>query len=58
MTEKLYTVQQIAARFGVHADTVRRWIEIGALKALHVGPGARPRVRIAEAEAAKLVRKG
>lgn len=58
VTERvLLTVREVAARFGVHEDTIRRWVEKGALDAVRLGPhgpGRKPRVRISEAEARKL----
>jgi excisionase family DNA binding protein len=54
--ERYLSVEEVADKYGVHADTVRRWLLKGAVQAIRVGPGERPRVRITEDEAKKLVR--
>lgn len=55
----MLTVREVADRLAVHPDTVRRWVDKGAVAAVRVGPAGtdKPRVRIAEAEAAKLLRR-
>jgi excisionase family DNA binding protein len=57
--DRLLTVREVADRLAVHPDTVRRWVDKGAVAAVRVGPAGtdKPRVRIAEAEAAKLLRR-
>ena len=44
----MFTPPQVAERYGVSPDTVRRWIVEGTLKAVSVGKGTRPRYRISE----------
>ncbi|MBI2872514.1 MAG: helix-turn-helix domain-containing protein [Chloroflexi bacterium] len=34
----LLTVAQVAALLNVHPNTVRRWAELGVLRALRIGP--------------------
>lgn len=41
------TVAEVAARYAVSADTVRRWIKQGEVEAINVGQGKRPTYRIA-----------
>jgi excisionase family DNA binding protein len=50
----LLTVGEAAALLTVDADTVRRWIEKGAMRALAVGP--HHRLRITPAEVARHLR--
>jgi excisionase family DNA binding protein len=57
VSERYWTVRELAARLRVHEDTVRRWAEKGALDVVRLGPagpGKKRRVRITEAEARKL----
>lgn len=36
--QRYYTVAEVAARFGVSVDTVRKWIKAGELEAIMLGP--------------------
>jgi excisionase family DNA binding protein len=42
--DTLYTVEEVAARLGVHPDTVRRWIKSGELRAINLGGRAGYRI--------------
>jgi|SRR6266850_4192312 len=52
----LLTVRQVADALGVHPDTIRKWLEAGAISATRVGPSgtARRRVRVRAAELRRL----
>jgi excisionase family DNA binding protein len=57
VSERYWTVRELAARLRVHEDTVRRWVDKGVCGVVRLGPhgpGKKPRVRITEAEARKL----
>ena len=57
MSERYWTVREVAARLRVHEDTVRRWLGKGIAEAVRIGPhgpGRKLRVRIPDAEARKL----
>lgn len=41
-----FTPPQVAKKYGVSPDTVRRWIKEDALSVVDVGKGARPRYRV------------
>ena len=43
-----YTTRQVAARYGVTEDTVRRWIREGRLEATNIGTGERKIYRMTE----------
>lgn len=51
MTDKYYTVREVAYRFGVHETSVRRYIRQGKLKAVKIGDN----VRITEQAMAEFV---
>jgi len=42
--EPLYSIREVAERLNVHYETVRRWIEKGALEAVRIGPNGTIRV--------------
>lgn len=44
--EKLYSIREVAEMLSVHPNTVREWVEKGAIKAIRVGPTKL--IRIAE----------
>jgi excisionase family DNA binding protein len=46
--EPLLTVDEVATRLRVHAETIRRWIRAGTLRAISLGP--RAGFRIAESD--------
>ena len=46
--EKWYSVKEVAARFGVSCDSVRRWIKRGKLKAFKMPSLSSKRKRIFE----------
>jgi len=54
--DRLLTVRQVADALGVHPDTIRKWLEAGAISATRVGPSgtARRRVRVRAAELRRL----
>ena len=41
-----FTPPEVAKKYGVSPDTVRRWIKGDALSAVNVGKGTRPRYRV------------
>ena len=46
----LLTVRQVAARFNVHPNTVRRWDQQGILTSCRIGPGNHRRFYRSEVE--------
>ena len=52
--ERLLTVKQVAERFGVRLETVRRWISDGRLKATMPG-GTKVGYRIPSSEVARMI---
>ncbi|MFE0593160.1 helix-turn-helix domain-containing protein [Micromonospora echinospora] len=51
MSEKMYSVEQVAERLGLHVRTVRGYIRSGRLRAVRIGK----QYRIAEADLAALI---
>ncbi len=49
------TAAQVAERFNVQPDTVRRWINLKLLKAINISTGKRPTYRILAEDVDKLV---
>lgn len=45
---RLLTPAQVGKHFGVHEDTVRRWVAAGKLRAVDIGTTKYPRLRIRE----------
>ena len=43
-TERLYSISEVAIRIGVSYETLRRWIEKGAVEAVRVGPDGTIRI--------------
>lgn len=48
--ERYQTPPQVAARYGIKADRVRRWILNGQLRAVNVSDRTRPRWKISPAD--------
>ena len=45
------TVREVAALLNIHVNTVRRWDEVGLLKAFRIGPRGDRRFRRADVNA-------
>ena len=43
--DRLYSISDVAMRIGVSYETLRRWIEKGAVEAVRVGPEGTIRLR-------------
>ena len=56
-SEQILTVKQVAERLSVRAETVRRWINEGRLKATMLG-GTKTGYRVMESDVERLVRGG
>ena len=41
-----YTTREVAERYSVKEDTVRRWVRVGTLEAIDIGSGERKIYRI------------
>jgi len=55
--ERLMKVKQVAERFGVRLETVRRWLKEGRLRGTMPG-GTKVGYRIPESEVERLLREG
>jgi excisionase family DNA binding protein len=50
-THKLLSKSEAARRVGVDRDTISRWIKLGYLHEVRIGPGTYPRIREADLDA-------
>ena len=58
MPEKdYYSVEEAAAKIGVHQDTIRNYIRTGQLKATRLGTQSRPFYRIKKVDFEEFLRK-
>lgn len=48
--DELFTCQEVADKYHVHAETVRRWVRKGIIAVVLVGPYRLVRIRREEAE--------
>lgn len=46
LADTLLDVGELSRRWGVHPVTVRKWLASDILPHIHLGPGAKPRVRV------------
>ena len=56
--EKLLRPDEVAYRYRVSEESVRRWIRDGDLRAIRLGPGNKATLRIPESALAKIVKAG
>lgn len=55
--ERLYTVQEVAARLKTTPETVRRWLRSGRLRGIRLG-GTKLGYRISEADLQRFLDRG
>jgi excisionase family DNA binding protein len=41
-----WTIRELADRYRLHPETIRRWIAKGAIKSVRLGDGPKPRIRV------------
>lgn len=56
--ERLLTVSQVAKACALSELTVRRWIRIGHLPCVRLGPGRKCRVRVRASDLEALISRG